>query len=73
MFLQPALTPAARLLSDLRALGPADRLRLLLETVVPPRAYMRAMHGDGGWLPWLYVRRVLAGARKWLTPVRRRR
>ena len=71
VFLQPALTPAARLWSDLRALGPSDRLRLLRETVLPPRAYMRAVHGDRGWLPWLYVRRVLMGVRKWLTPVRR--
>jgi hypothetical protein len=73
VFLQPALTPAARLVSDLRALGAGDRLRLLRETVVPPRAYMRAVHGDRGWLPWLYVRRVVTGARKWLTPVRRGR
>ena len=71
VFLQPALTPAARLWSDLRALGPSDRLRLLREIVLPPRAYMRAVHGDRGWLPWLYVRRVIAGARKWLTPARR--
>ena len=62
MFLRPDLTPAGRLRSDLRALGIADRARLLVEIVVPPRAYMRAVHGDGGWLPWLYVRRVAAGA-----------
>ena len=65
------LTPAGRLRSDLRALGVADRARLLFEIVAPPRAYMRAVHGDAVWLPWLYVRRVAAGAGKWLRPVRR--
>ena len=73
VFLRPDLTPAGRMRSDLRALGMADRARLLVEIVAPPRAYMRAVHGAGGWLPWLYVRRVAAGAGKWLRPVRRAR
>ena len=73
VFLRPDLTPAARMRSDLRALGMADRARLLLEIVAPPRAYMRAVHGADGWLPWLYMRRVVAGAGKWLRPVRRAR
>ena len=73
VFLRAGLTPAGRLASDLRALGVADRARLLFEIVAPPRAYMRAVHGDAGWLPWLYVRRVAAGAGKWLRPVRRAR
>jgi hypothetical protein len=73
VFLRGGLTPAGRLRSDLRALGVADRARLLFEIVAPPRAYMRAVHGDAAWLPWLYVRRVAAGAGKWLRPVRRSR
>ena len=73
VFLRAGLTPAGRLASDLRALGVADRARLLFEIVAPPRTYMRAVHGDAGWLPWLYVRRVAAGAGKWLRPVRRAR
>ena len=71
VFLQPRLTPAGRLLSDLRALGVGAGARLLFEILVPPRTYMRATQGDAAWLPWLYVRRVVAGAGKWLRPVRR--
>ena len=71
VFLRAGLTPAGRLLSDLRALGVGSGARLLAEILAPPRAYMRAMHGDTAWLPWLYVRRVAAGAGKWLRPVHR--
>ena len=71
VFLEPNLTPAGRLLSDLRALGVGAGARLLFEILAPPRAYMRATQGDAAWLPWLYVRRVAAGAGKWLRPVRR--
>jgi hypothetical protein len=73
VFLRAGLTPAGRLRSDLNALAVADRARLLVEIVVPPKSYMRAVHGDAGWLPWLYIRRVAAGAGKWLRPSRRAR
>jgi hypothetical protein len=72
VFLRPDLTPAARLRSDLRALSRLDRARLLVEVVLPPRDYMRAAFG-GGLLPWLYVRRLVRGAGKWLRPIRTQR
>jgi hypothetical protein len=71
LFLTKGLRPLVRLASDLRALGPVDRLRLLHELLFPPRTYMREAFGNDGWLPWLYVRRVLGGARKWARPFRR--
>jgi hypothetical protein len=71
VFLRAGLSPAGRLRSDLRALGVAAGARLLFEIVAPPRAYMRATHGDAAWLPWLYVKRAVKGAAKWLRPVRR--
>lgn len=71
VFLRTRLTPLRRLLSDLRTLGVGAGARLLFEILVPSRAYMRAMHGDAASLPWLYIRRVAAGAGKWLRPVRR--
>jgi hypothetical protein len=71
VFLRAGLTPAGRLLSDLRALGVGSGARLLVEILAPPRAYMRATHGEAAWLPWLYARRVAAGAGKWLRPARR--
>jgi hypothetical protein len=72
-FLNAAITRAGRLRSDLAALSIADRMRLLLETLVPPASYMRAVHGPGGFLPWLYLRRAVTGSARWLRPIRRQR
>jgi hypothetical protein len=73
VFLDTALTWTGRLRSDLAALGFADRVRLLTETLLPPPSYMRAVHGPGGFLPWLYLRRAVAGSARWLRPIRRSR
>lgn len=70
--------PSARLLSatrpiddiwlDLRtAEGWGERITLLREHLLPDPDYMRAT--QGGNLPLAYVRRVLFGARKWISPV----
>lgn len=71
VFLQGELRPLTRLRSDLAALGMTDRVRLLRELVAPPASYMRSVYGEASWLPWQYVRRVVAGARKWARPVSR--
>jgi hypothetical protein len=70
VFLRPDISRAARLWADLRALSFGDRVRLLVEVVLPPVAYMRATGGDRAWLPWLYLRRVLRGVGKWFRPIR---
>jgi hypothetical protein len=50
---------------DYRALpGIGRKVRYLRELVFPPAAFMQSKFaGAGGqWLPWLYVRRAVAGA-----------
>jgi hypothetical protein len=66
VFLTGGVGPVDRLASDLRALGARDRVRLLHEVLFPPRSYMRARFGEHTWLPWLYVRRIVTGAARWL-------
>ena len=56
------------LTADLRALDRwPQRLQLLREHVFPRREYMFARYGTrrSSSLPWLYVRRIVAGAPKW--------
>lgn len=52
---------------DFRAIdGPGQRLRFLSELVFPTAEYMRLKYPAArpGWLPWLYLRRALAGISK---------
>jgi hypothetical protein len=56
---------------DLRALPTwADRWRLMREHAFPPVEYMRGVYAPSSRTPlvWLYTRRMLVGARKWLAP-----
>ncbi len=48
------------------------RIRLLREHLFPPPAYLRQRYGARAslWLPWLYVRRAVSGARRWMTSPR---
>lgn len=57
------------LISDLRALPHIRaRVTLLREHLFPSRAYMAARYrASSAWvLPWLYARRIIAGAPRWL-------
>jgi hypothetical protein len=57
------------MLEDLRVLPTwTDRWRLVREHAFPPSAYMREVYApaSGLPLPWLYLRRIVHGARKWL-------
>ncbi len=67
-FLAERLRPVDVLSADLRALGRwPERLQLLREHVFPRRDYMFARYGTrrASSLPWLYLRRIVAGAPKW--------
>ena len=66
-FLAARRRPVDLLTADLRALGWPQRLQLLREHVFPRREYMFARYGTrrASSLPWLYVRRIVAGAPKW--------
>ncbi len=57
----------ARVLADAHMLPWGGRLRLLLEHLVPPAAYMRTVYAPSSRvpLPFLYVFRVLRGAGGW--------
>lgn len=60
--------PVDLLTADLRALGGwPQRVQLLREHLFPRREYMFARYGTrrASSLPWLYVRRIVAGAPKW--------
>jgi hypothetical protein len=60
--------PVDLLTADLRALGRwPQRLQLLREHLFPRPEYMYARYGTrrASSLPWLYVRRIVAGAPKW--------
>lgn len=66
--LAPRRRPVDMLAADLRALGRwPQRLQLLREHVFPRPEYMFARYGTRrpSSLPWLYVRRIVAGAPKW--------
>jgi hypothetical protein len=59
----------ANVMSDLQALaGWRDRLRLLRQHAFPPPQYMREVYAKSSRAPlaFLYARRVVRGARRWL-------
>jgi hypothetical protein len=67
-FTAPRRRPVDTLTADLRALDRwPQRLQLLREHVFPRREYMFARYGTrrSSSLPWLYMRRIVAGAPKW--------
>jgi hypothetical protein len=67
-YLRAGIRKVDVLVSDLKALDRwSDRLRLLREHVFPPPAYMQQAYGvsNRAWLPWLYARRFVGGARGW--------
>lgn len=41
--------------------GTGRKLRFVSQTLFPSPAYMRTRYPEGGWLPWLYLRRALGG------------
>jgi hypothetical protein len=73
VFLNREMRQIDVLRDDLRALpGWRARLALLTEHLLPDAAYMRRSYAPGSSAPvaWLYLRRILAGARKWLSSIR---
>jgi hypothetical protein len=44
--------------------GIVPKLRFLAETLFPAADYMRQKYPEGGWLPWLYLRRAAGGVLK---------
>jgi hypothetical protein len=44
--------------------GAARKTRFLADTLLPPASYMRQKYPEGGWLPWLYLRRTGGGILK---------
>jgi len=72
-YLHPPTDSMTAALGDLRALSSwRDRARLVREHVLPPADYMRRVYAPASRAPvaWLYARRLVGGAQKWL---RRRR
>ena len=70
LFLNPNIRQIDVLRDDLRALpGWRARLTLLKEHVFPDATYMRESYAPGSTAPvlWLYLGRIAAGARKWLS------
>jgi hypothetical protein len=71
VFLRPGLRQLDILLDDMRVLpGWQARLTLLKEHLFPNAAYVRRTYAQGSSAPllWLYFRRVVTGASKWLAP-----
>jgi hypothetical protein len=69
VFLGPGLRQFDILLDDMRVLrGWKARLTLLKEHLLPDAAYLKRTYAPGSStpLPWLYIRRVVHGASKWL-------
>jgi intracellular sulfur oxidation DsrE/DsrF family protein len=65
-----ARRPISAIADDLRALRSwRERRRLAREHLLPPADYMRTVFAPGSRAPlaWLYTRRLLSGARKWLS------
>jgi hypothetical protein len=70
-FLTPRRRPVDQLSADLRALGRwRHRVQFLREHTFPRREYMFARYGTrrASSLPWLYLKRIVAGAPKWFRP-----
>lgn len=60
-----AAGPARQRWMDLVALGTAARRwHWISDLVFPPADYMRQKYAQGGWLPWLYLRRAAGGTAK---------
>jgi hypothetical protein len=71
MFLKPGVRMLDVLLDDVRVLpGWRERLALLKEHLFPGAVYMRGTYATGSSAPviWLYARRIMTGASKWLRP-----
>jgi hypothetical protein len=69
MFLGPGVGRLDVLLDDVRVLrGWRPRLTLLKEHLFPDTAYMKRTYAQGSAAPmlWLYARRIVSGAAKWL-------
>ena len=62
-------TRAREFALDWRVLGWRDRAALVRETLTPDAAFLRASTGSRLPLPWLYVTRIVRGARAWLRRV----
>jgi hypothetical protein len=72
VFLNRGMRQIDVLRDDLRALpGWRARLTLLGEHLFPDVTYMRKSYAPGSSAPiaWLYLARILAGARKWLSSI----
>jgi hypothetical protein len=70
VFLNAGIRQVDVLRDDLRALpGWRARLTLVREHLLPGAAYMRETYAPGSSAPisWLYVTRIVTGARKWLS------
>jgi len=50
--------------------GMQARARFLSVAFFPPEEHMRAKFPQGGWLPWLYLRRAVAGFYRLVAPAR---
>ena len=69
MFLGPGVRRVDVLIDDVRMLqGWRPRLTLLREHLFPDAAYMKQTYASGSPAPtlWLYARRIVSGAAKWL-------
>ena len=76
VFLGPGVRKLDVLLDDVRVLpGWRSRVTLLKEHLFPDPAYMRRTYARGSLAPaaWLYVSRIVRGARKWFRPSARLR
>jgi hypothetical protein len=60
------------MVSDLRTLGPRDRIRLVRDHLFPPLSYVRQRYPrcPAMLLPFAYAYRIARGAPKWLRPRR---
>jgi hypothetical protein len=68
-FLNPRAPHARRVLSDLRHVdGWSGRMHLVRQHLFPSAHYMRAVYAPSSHAPlwWLYARRVIHGARRWM-------
>jgi hypothetical protein len=69
LFLDPGVRKLDMLIDDVRVLqGWRARLTLLREHLFPDAAYMKRTYASGSSAPtpWLYARRIVSGAAKWL-------
>lgn len=70
MYLVSRLRQVDVLRADLAAQATLGaRMRLLREHLFPPASYLRQRYDVQSplWLPWLYLRRAVTGARRWMS------